>query len=376
MIWVRTVEATTVRVEYGAPGSPWGESPAVTTTPDDDYTALLPIEGLIPSTTYEYRVVTGGQPGPLHRFTTSPPAGADAPVKIAVFADSFGGKSAPSFSTVAAMAPDLAMIIGDYDHRNPTTLTAIRKMHRELRGCETPLGCDFAASIVAREIPLYQTWDDHDYCNNNSTMRCPSRALAMRSWREYHAFSQDNGYPSGIWQRIVYGVVELFILDTRSNRNPDWCAGCRSMLGSEQQAWLKSRLASSTAIWKVIVTSVPFNRTVFKDADTWTGYAASRADIVAFIRDNDIRNVVLISGDIHSGGAIDDGTNSDFPELSVPLMNEGFANTGASSSRWSVGMWPQYTPGYGWIEASGTSMTLSAHGADGQPRVEYTFLAR
>ena len=54
--------------------------------------------------------------------------------------------------------------------------------------------------------------------------------------------------------------LELFVLDTRSYRDPNSALDSqqqpKTMLGSEQLAWLKDGLASSSATWKVIVSSV------------------------------------------------------------------------------------------------------------------------
>ncbi len=130
-------------------------------------------------------------------------------VSIALFSDGFGAQPAPGFYRAAAMAPDLAIWLGDMDHRNPSNLAAIRRMHQEMLHGGCPLGDDWVASGLS-SIPFLAVWDDHDYCRNDASKYCPSRAAAMQAWREYHAFAEDNGYPLGIWQRAVVGAVELY----------------------------------------------------------------------------------------------------------------------------------------------------------------------
>lgn len=55
--------------------------------------------------------------------------------------------------------------------------------------------------------------------------------------------------------------VELFVLDTRSfrepNDRPDTGPAPKTLLGAEQRAWLLDALAGSDATWKVVVSSVP-----------------------------------------------------------------------------------------------------------------------
>ncbi len=149
------------------------------------------------------------------------------------------------------------------------------------------------------------------------------------------------------------------------------------MLGPVQLAWLKDRLATSTSPWKAVVTTVPFNPTVAKNRDSWQGYLPERQSIVDFIRAHDIHGVVFVSGDIHSGGAIDDGTNnSGFPELSIPLVNHGFANTGNTSMRWTLGPFTPTSPGFGWLTATETMLTMAVYGADGALRLTATVPAQ
>lgn len=86
-----------------------------------------------------------------------------------------------------------------------------------------------------------------------------------------------------------------------------------SMLGSKQKQWLKSSLEKSAAKWKVICTSVPFTKFSFDLSfrkneaidnllftDGWDGYPIERRELINFIKDNRINNVVSLSGDRHA----------------------------------------------------------------------------
>ena len=57
------------------------------------------------------------------------------------------------------------------------------------------------------------------------------------------------------------------------------------------------------------MSSVPFNPGT-KPYDAWGGFLDERGELLQFIEDNNITGVVVMTGDIHSGGAMDDGTNS------------------------------------------------------------------
>ena len=62
---------------------------------------------------------------------------------------------------------------------------------------------------------------------------------------------------------------------------------------------------------------------------------------MSVIADNGIEGVILISGDLHSGGAIDLGDHSGYPEISVPHTNLA-VSTPASGivGEWSGGFIP------------------------------------
>jgi alkaline phosphatase D len=80
----------------------------------------------------------------------------------------------------------------------------------------------------------------------------------------------------------------------------------RSMLGADQLAWFKSQLSNSSAKWKLIGNQVmffPFNG--FDIKDTWDGYQDERGNIIDHIMDKNIKNVVVLTGDIHTTFAAD-----------------------------------------------------------------------
>ena len=371
-VWVRTDVPQAVAIEYGD-GVTTLLTPQVLTHSVSDFTAQLRLAELVPDTEYHYRLIIDGlMDQAVYVFRSAPPLGHPGAFKFAIFTDSFGNKPAPSFYAAAALDPDLVFVLGDWDYRNPTNLTDMRKMHSGLRGPETPLGNDFFKTMIAKQIPVIKGWDDHDYANNNSSMKVPRRAAALQAFGEYHILGDDNGFPQGIWQHYRYGNVGIYLLDLRSNRDKSWKS--RTILGPEQKVWLEDRLLASaddaTVRWRIILTSVPFNSTVYKDKDPWTGYPADRSWLINLIQSNAIKNVALVTGDLHKG-AIDDGTHSVFPEMLVTIANAGFAGTG--KGRWSEG--EVHGEGFGWLEVTDTHLTMSARSKNGLVQLQYTVLA-
>jgi alkaline phosphatase D len=78
--------------------------------------------------------------------------------------------------------------------------------------------------------------------------------------------------------------------------------------------WLKERLAASRSTWKVIASDLPiglvvpdgaadFEAVANGDAGPPLGRELEIADLLRFIRERDVRNVVWLTGDVHYAAA-------------------------------------------------------------------------
>ncbi len=98
--------------------------------------------------------------------------------------------------------------------------------------------------------------------------------------------------------------------------NPRRDAPFGSLLGEEQKQWLKDSLEQSTARWKILCNDVPMMRFGFDNAfqpdgdkaglfftDSWDGYPVERNELMEFVLDSGIRNVVSLAGDRHANFA-------------------------------------------------------------------------
>ncbi|MDH3257060.1 MAG: alkaline phosphatase D family protein [Nitrospinota bacterium] len=74
----------------------------------------------------------------------------------------------------------------------------------------------------------------------------------------------------------------------------------RTMLGNRQKKFLKKRLLHSDATYKVILNQVGMQQLFALPYDRWEGYEAERKEILNFIRDNNIENVIFLTTDLHS----------------------------------------------------------------------------
>lgn len=371
VIWLRTDTAAKVSAEVSqSPDFDSFRSARAATESKTDFTAKLTLANLRAGTDYHFRIAVNGKLQPaIARFRTVPPLGSE-PLKLAVLSDFQARHPAPVFRQVARVDPDVLVLLGDFDHRNPETLQEFRGMHRECLGRASKLGTSLETWLLhrypKREIPLLHAWDDHDYGANNSDRTLAQRTAALQAFQEYYVLQSDDavlgGKLDGVWQSLRYGCVELFLLDVRSNRDPgNLRKPNKSMLGPRQKDWLKAGLLSSSARWKIVLSGVPFNPDC-KPFDGWGRYPRERAELLDFIKGNRIDGVVVASGDIHSGGAIDDGTHSGLPEVSIPHANlRGFNDT----ARGLIGKWTggylsgAVGPGYALFQADPSRLTIT-----------------
>ncbi len=370
-IWVRTNSPAKVQVEFSTAPDFLDSvlSEAVETAQSRDLTGKVRLSGLHSNTQYFYRVWANGMALPgTYELKTNPSDSAMKSFSFTVVSD-FITTSAPAYAKIAGENPPFVIFLGDFNHSDPATLSKMRAMHRQMRGSESNAGKDFTNYI--RQFPFYHVWDDHDFGKDNADKTFPGKKDALKAFHEYFPTpslpSQD-----GIWHRFRYAQAEFFMLDLRSQRDPnDTPDGPnKSILGADQKTWLKDSLLNSTARWRFLLSTVPFNPTT-KPLDGWGAFQTERTELIDFIQGNLIGGVIVISGDIHSGGALDDGTNSGFPEISVPHANMKPPHcwTTQQPGIWSEGIICGIdNPGYGSITVTPDSVTLKVKGIDGDVR--------
>lgn len=180
-------------------------------------------------------------------------------------------------------------------------------------------GDDKMQSFLSK-TPVFVQWDDHEVTNNwwpgevmagkyeAGTAADSLYVNSLQSFYEFNPIMED----SSIYRKQRFGKnVEIFFPDYRSfrdpnpdNSNPDGSA----MMGKEQLEWLKQGLLESTATWKIISSHDPIGIVTGGDGDRDSfgqmdpailGREFEVKELLAFINDNDIHNVVSLTSDVH-----------------------------------------------------------------------------
>ena len=379
-VFVRTNQAASVVLRYGTdPNLATCRVGCVRPTRVSDYTTIIPLTNLTPEATYYLNVTVNGASQlagpPFPNFTVFPAPDSARDFRFVVLSDFSTATSltasVQTFTSAAALRPVFVFIGGDFDHRNPASLADKRTMFHDLYDPDTRFMSDFVP-LILRQFPIVHQWDDHDSGLNNLDKSYPRWDLTQQAYQEnVPTYSLPTVSP-GIWQKFSYAQADLFVLDCRSQRDSDRDPddADKSMLDGNalgaagQLQWLKDGLLTSTAVWKIIFTSVVTN-TSTKFPDAWAGYQTEWGALKNFINSNNIHNIVFISGDLHQA-SIDDGSQAGFPEMCAPTANKvrsGNCATG-TPGRWSEGYYDNDCAGFGIVTISQNPDRLMLQTAD------------
>ena len=394
-VFVRTDQEGRVVVRTGTDPNlqTYQESPTAATSLDSDFTTIIPLGHLSADTTYYLNVIVNDIPqlsAPFPSFKTFAPIRTSRNFNFVVLTDFETVRNltttVATFASAAATSPAFAFIGGDFDHRNPLNIFNKRKMFKDLYDGNNPFMADFV-NLILRRTPIVHQWDDHDTGANNIDKNYRRWNVNQQVFEEYVPSYPFPSVTPGIWQSFRYAQVDGFVLDCRSQRDPenDPDDANKSMLDgnnlgtSGQLQWLENGLLASTAQWKIVFSSVTVNPTT-KFPDGWAGYQTEWNALKDFINTNNIQGVVFISGDLHLS-AIDDGTQSGFPEMAVPEPNtpqlSNQCATGPEGT-WSEGFYDDTCSGFGLvtIEKNPNRLTLQTVDEFGNIRISYTVSGR
>ena len=206
---------------------------------------------------------------------------------------------------------------------------------------------------LLQNTSIYSQADDHEvvndyggnwsYLSNATKDRTGFPNLVKAGLQAFFNFSPLDGNNSSsstkeeanrIYRSFNWGKdLDLFFLDAHSYRSrselDDTPENNKTLLGNAQFRWLEQSLLNSTATWKVISTDVPFTiPSCFTNqlgCDSWATnssefkktFVRERNDLLEFLDDNNIKNVVFITTDVHfpANIIVDQDPNNDGERL-------------------------------------------------------------
>ncbi|MFE6858008.1 alkaline phosphatase D family protein [Nocardia sp. NPDC057668] len=335
-----------------------------TATAGADHTVKVDVSGLDAGREYFYRFTALGQTSPVGRTRTAPAESA-TPDRLRLGVVSCANWEAGYFGAYRHLAAredlDVVVHLGDYLYEYPrgeyggragsvrwhepahliVSLADYRIRHAQYK-------TDPDLSNLHARVPFVCTWDDHETADNawsnGSEDHDPAtqgswadrRAAALQAYLEW--MPVRTGGDKRLYRRLRFGTLaELSMLDLRTYRSEQLHAGPgwrdvdspdRTITGKDQMDWVTAGLVSAPVTWKVIgnpvmiapLTVPPLDPAVTAaltetigipdqgipvNLDQWDGYTADRQKLLHTIVDNQVSDVVFLTGDIHTSWAAD-----------------------------------------------------------------------
>ncbi|PLX03418.1 MAG: phosphodiesterase [Marinilabiliales bacterium] len=327
-IWLQTTNTAEVFIKYHQKGTDNERfTNKVITNKDKAFTAILIADTLEPGNKYQYDVYVNGKKevfpfettfetqkiwkwrGDAPEFSFIMGSGAyfnetkyDRPGKP------YGGDYR-IYNSMSKTNADFMLWLGDNVYlREPDWNSWTGIVHRYTHDRQTPELRKLIASMHN-----YAILDDHDFGPNNSDRSFWNKNQTLEAFELFWANpSYGVGDINGAITSFEYADCEFFLLDNRSYRSPDYRREeNKTQLGEKQLQWLFDNLVSSTARIKFVVLGGQLLSTS-QEHESYSnfGFDGERKRIINYIQNNNIQNVIFLTGDVH------------FSEVSV-LKEEG-----------------------------------------------------
>ncbi len=259
---------------------------------------------------------------------------------------------------------DLVVQLGDYIYEGapnpsqfrvhegqgePMTLGGYRNRHAQYKS-DTDLQAAHAAFawvVVLDDHEIDNNWADEvpqDPDKQSREAFLARRKAALQAYYEHMPLRRAS-IPSGIdiqlYRRLPFGdLLDLHVLDTRQYRSDQSTTArldpSRTILGDEQERWLRHALAGPTARWNVLAQQVFFSQRDFTAGpaasysnDAWDGYVADRDGLRDHLATTGTSNPVVITGDVHANYVCD--VKADFNDPSSRTVASELVGTSIST---------------------------------------------
>lgn len=300
-------------------------------------------------------------------------------------------KDQPIWDAINAAQPGLFVFLGDNIYGDSTDPEFIA-------GCYRKLAAKPGFVTLRERTPIIATWDDHDYGQNDAGRDYPSKLATRALMLDFFDTPDDSSrrtQEGGIFTSYVYGPagrrVQVLLMDLRWNRSPilkapqseqearkhalmgpyapDDSAGA-VMVGEPQWQWLEAQLKAPADV-RILGSSIQALAD-FTGWESWSNYPRDRQRLLALLKQYDIRNLVIISGDTHWAEISEMPRDGQPPLLEVTSSGLTEEWPWVSPNRYRMGeAYAEANFGVIDIDWSGTApgVTLSVRDVDGKTRM-------
>ncbi len=340
--------------------------------PDWGHSVHVEVEGLRPNRWYWYQFKSGSEVSPKGRTRTMPLADAMPNSLRFVFTSCQHYETGyyTAFEHMVREDLDLVVQLGDYIYEYAGIDDRVRRHTgleiasvEDYRNRYALYKSDPALQTMHAAAPWLVTWDDHEVDNNYANAISEEKDVQQKDFLQRRANAYKVYYesmplrrsalPRGpnmkLYRNVPFGrLADFFVLDTRQYRTDQPCGEGKkplcdeamdpsnTLLGKRQRNWLFNGLQRSETEWNILAQQVMMARVdrtagpeIGYSMDQWPSAEMERRRILKFMHDREIRNPVVLTGDIHSNWANE--LIADFDELDSATVATEFVGTSISS---------------------------------------------
>lgn len=338
-VWVRTAQPASVEVKLLIDGEEKTYGP-VKSTLESDLTAIVVVSGLKPGTSTPYRVLVNGKeisiPEQAAITTVSEDKSHQTCITFGTCQHRWGIAHRANTDQIISRKPAAMLMYGDVAAQDRNNDLGMHRADYALRDFHTTW------QKLVSSIPVYTSWDDHDYFDNDrwgipknfeDKDRRGVRKVWTQAWNNpYYGLGGEGG---GIFNHTRIGPCDVIMTDNRYFRTRD---GKHCFLGPEQMKWLKETLLSCKGPFIIMSCGTMWSDYVSGGKDSWGMFdPEGREEIFSLIEEHKIPGVLLISGDRHGarGFRIPRPSGFEFYEFE-PASLGGRTGPPAKNEKWTT----------------------------------------
>lgn len=351
-------------------------------TKDFAHSVHVEVDELQPGQHYYYRFRSGDFVSSTGKTKTAPAYGSDVPeLKFAIAScQNYASGLYTAYDHMVKEDLDVILFLGDYIYEGGSSDKALRKHlpSKEITTLEDyrvrygQYKSDPSLMAAHAAFPWIVVPDDHEVKNNwggdgppydDNAAFLDRRAVAFQAYYEHMPMRKTSiprGISMNIYRKFQFGnLAEFSMLDTRQFRTDFACSGnsevdCaarfdpnRTMLGADQEKWLAGNLADSSAHWNILGQQVGMAQVGRKvdglityGMDKWDGYAATRSRLFESVQKNNVKNLIVLTGDSHKNWVNDlhfDAENPNSPIIGTEFMGTSISSAGDGQEESLVG---------------------------------------
>jgi len=226
-------------------------------------------------------------------------------------------KPQPVLDRVLEQKPDIFIYLGDNIYSDTYSMDTLRVNYQRLAAKP-----EFQR--LKQAVPLFATWDDHDYGYNDTGRHYPHKEESKKLFLDFFGDQGDSTIRQheGIYHTAYFGEpgrrVQIIFPDLRTfrdkllpyngNRKDDarfnyemdyspFTTADSTMMGEEQWKWLEEQLTVPADL-RIIASSTQFGIT-HNGYEAWANFPHEQKRFLELIKKTKANGVIFISGDVH-----------------------------------------------------------------------------